>query len=97
LNITLDAPILQTIATLGLVLVLFTDAISLNIRAVRQSSTLTLLILGPGTLFSAALIALLAWWLLALSPAAAILLGAALASTDPVLLRGLLRRDDVPG
>ena len=38
------------------------------------------------------LIALAAWLLLGLSRPAAAILGAALASTDPVLLRTLLRR-----
>ena len=96
LDLTLTSPILHIVATLSLVLVLFTDAISLNLAEVRRASTLALLVLGPGTLLSAALIAVLSWWLLGLSPAAAALLGAALASTDPVLLRGLLRRDDIP-
>jgi sodium/hydrogen antiporter len=96
LDLTLASPILHIVATLSLVLVLFTDAISLNLSEVRRSSTLALLVLGPGTLLSAALVAVLSWWLLGLSPAAAALLGAALASTDPVLLRGLLRRDDIP-
>ena len=96
LDLTLASPILHIVATLSLVLVLFTDAISLNLSEVRRSSTLTLLVLGPGTLLSAALVAVLSWWLLGLSPAAAALLGAALASTDPVLLRGLVRRDDIP-
>jgi NhaP-type Na+/H+ or K+/H+ antiporter len=53
--------------------------------------------LGPGTVVSAALIALAGWWMLDLPPAGAAVLGAALASTDPVLLRGLLRRPDLPG
>lgn len=75
---------------------MITDAIALNLSEVRRSSTLALLVLGPGTLLSAALIAVLSWWLLDLSPAAAAVLGAALASTDPVLLRGLLRREDIP-
>jgi sodium/hydrogen antiporter len=96
LDVTLASPILHIVATLSLVLVLFTDAISLNLSQVRRSSTLALLVLGPGTLLSAALIAVLSWWLLGLSPAAAAVLGAALASTDPVLLRGLLRRGDIP-
>jgi NhaP-type Na+/H+ or K+/H+ antiporter len=96
LDVTLASPILHIVATLSLVLVLFTDAISLNLAEVRRSRTLALLVLGPGTLLSAALVAVLSWWLLGLSPAAAALLGAALASTDPVLLRGLLRRDDIP-
>jgi NhaP-type Na+/H+ or K+/H+ antiporter len=96
LDVTLASPILHIVATLSLVLVLFTDAITLKLSEVRRSSTLALLVLGPGTLLSAALIAVLSWWLLDLSPAAAAVLGAALASTDPVLLRGLLRREDIP-
>jgi len=52
--------------------------------------------LGPGTILCAALTAVAAWWLLGLSPTLATILGAALASTDPVLLRGLLRRTDIP-
>lgn len=44
------------------------------------------LLLGPGTLIPVAVTALAGWFLLGLPPAAAILLGAALASTDAVLL-----------
>lgn len=96
LNITLDSPILRAVAILSLVLVLFTDAVSLNITEVRRHGTLAFLVLGPGTLLSAALIALAGVWLVGLSPAAAAILGAALASTDPVLLRGLLRGGNLP-
>src|SRR5205823_10259642 len=95
LQVTLESPILRIVATLSLTLVLFTDAVSLNLDEVRRAGNLTLLVLGPGTLLSAGLVALAGWGLLGLSPAAAILLGAALASTDPVLLRGLLRRPEV--
>jgi len=97
IDITLDAPILRVVATLSLALVLFTDALTLDLNDVRRHSKLALLVLGPGTLLSAALIGLAGWWLLGLTPPAAAILGAALASTDPVLLRGLLRRRDVPG
>ncbi|HEU5103332.1 MAG TPA: cation:proton antiporter [Roseiflexaceae bacterium] len=97
IDITLDAPILRVVATLSLALVLFTDALTLDLNDVRRHGKLALLVLGPGTLLSAALIALAGWWLLGLTPPAAAILGAALASTDPVLLRGLLRRRDVPG
>jgi NhaP-type Na+/H+ or K+/H+ antiporter len=96
LNISLDSGALRVIATLSLALVLFTDAVSLNIAEVRRRATLALRLLGPGTLLTAALIALAGWWLLGLSVAAAAILGAALASSDPVLLRGLLRRRDIP-
>jgi NhaP-type Na+/H+ or K+/H+ antiporter len=53
-------------------------------------------VLGPGTLLSAALVSVAGWWLLDLSWPAATVLGAALASTDPVLLRSLLGRRDIP-
>lgn len=96
LNIGLTSPALRIIATLSLVLVLFTDAVTLNLKEVSKHRTLALVVLGPGTLLSAALIALAGWGLLGLPVAGAAILGAALASTDPVLLRGLLRRPDVP-
>ncbi|MEO6057963.1 MAG: cation:proton antiporter [Gemmatimonadales bacterium] len=96
LELSLESPALQVIATLGLVLVLFSDAIGVDIGEVRQQRRLALLILGPGTLLPAALIATAAWWLLDLSPPAAAILGAALASTDPVLLRNLMRHPGLP-
>ena len=96
LHLSLDSHILRVVATLSLALVLFTDAVSLNIAEVRRKRLLALRVLGPGTFLSTAVIALLGWWLLDLSVAGAAILGAALASTDPVLLRGLLRRRDIP-
>ena len=96
LNIGLQSQTLRVVATLSLTLVLFTDAVALNISEVRKHWTLAFRLLGPGTLLSAALVALAGWWLLGLSVPAAAILGAALASTDPVLLRGLLRRPDIP-
>ena len=45
---------------------------------------------------SAALIGLAAWMFLDFSPASAVMIGAALASTDPVMLRGLLKRPGLP-
>ena len=94
-NMTLDSPGLRAVATLSLTLVLFTDAVTLNIAEVRRYAGLAFRMLGPGTIFCAALTALAAWWLLDIQPLAAAVLGAALASTDPVLLRGLLRRRDI--
>jgi sodium/hydrogen antiporter len=95
LDVTLGSPILRVVTSLSLLLVLFTDAVSLNVAEARRHKALALLVLGPGTLLSAALIAVAGWRLLGLGPAAAAVLGAALASTDPVLLRGLLRRRDL--
>ena len=96
LSIPLSSTTLKVVAVLSLALVLFTDAVSLNIKDVRRRASLALRLLGPGTLLCAALIALAGWWLLELSVPAAAILGAALASTDPVLLRGVLRRRDIP-
>ena len=55
-----------------------------------------LLVLGPGTLIPAALIALRGRSCSASTALAAAILGAALASTDPVMLRTLLRRSSAP-
>jgi NhaP-type Na+/H+ or K+/H+ antiporter len=95
-HLTLHSPFLEVIATLGLVLVLFSDAITVDIGELRLHRRLALYLLGPGTLLPAALIALAAWYLLDLSPPAAAILGAALASTDPVLLRTLVRHPSLP-
>jgi sodium/hydrogen antiporter len=96
LNITLDSPLLHVVATISLILVLFTDAVSLPPRTLRRHVSLAFRVLGPGTLFTGLLIGGSAWWLLDLTPAFAAILGAALASTDPVLVRGLLRGRDLP-
>lgn len=90
INVDLQSPILRVVATLSLVLVLFTDAVSVNLSEVRRHRFLSFLVLGPGTLSSALLIALFASWSLGLPLAASLILGATLASTDPVMLRGLL-------
>lgn len=96
LNVKLDSEILRVVATLSLMLVLFTDAVSLDLKEVRQHAVLALRVLGPGTILSAILMALAGKYLLELSWPAASILGAALASTDPVMLRGFLRRREVP-
>ena len=95
LDVPLGSPLLQTVATLSLALILFTDALAIDRREVGQHRSLALLLLGPGTLLSALLFGLLAWAWLGFSAPAAAILGAALASTDPVLLKGLLRRPDL--
>jgi NhaP-type Na+/H+ or K+/H+ antiporter len=97
LNLTLRSPSLQVIATLALVLVLFSDAIGVDIGAARKNRRLALIVLGPGTLLPALLISVAGWFFLGLSAPASLILGAALASTDPVLLRSLVRRPELPG
>jgi NhaP-type Na+/H+ or K+/H+ antiporter len=96
LDLGLDSPALRVVATLSLTLVLFTDALTLDLSEVQRHTALALRVVGPGTLLSAALVAAAGWWVLGLSWPAATILGAALASTDPVLLRSLLGRRDIP-
>ena len=96
INLDLESPTLQVIATLALVLVLFSDSVLVDMNEVKRHKQLALLVLGPGSLLPAVLITLAGWLLLGLSPAASAILGAALASTDPVLLRTLLRRPGLP-
>ena len=93
---TLESAALKTVAILGLVLVLFSDAVGIDVKVVGAHRKLVALVLGPGTLVSAGLTALAGWAILGLSVPAAAILGAALASTDPVMMRGLLRREEVP-
>ncbi len=92
----LESPVLETISTISLILVLFMDAVGVTWRDLRGQARLAALVLGPGTLLAAALTGCAAWGLLGLPPALAVILGAALSSTDPVLMRGLLRREGVP-
>ena len=73
-----DSPILRVVATLSLALVLFTDAVSLNLKEVREHKWLAFLVVGPGTIMTAAIIALLVWKFIGLHPALAVILGAAL-------------------
>jgi NhaP-type Na+/H+ or K+/H+ antiporter len=95
LSVGLDSRELQIAATLSLALILFTDALSLDLREAGAHRGLVLRVVGPGTLLAAGVFSVLAWWWLGLAPAAAAILGAALASTDPVLLKGLLARGDL--
>jgi sodium/hydrogen antiporter len=95
-NLTLDSPTLRWIGTLALVLVLFTDSVAIDFTSIRRPRRVLLVILIPATLIPAALIALLARLILGLEPLKAAIVGAALASTDPVMLRGLTRRSSLP-
>jgi NhaP-type Na+/H+ or K+/H+ antiporter len=96
LDIRFDSPELRALAILALALVLFTDAVTLNLADVKSRRRLVLTLIGPGTLLPAALISIAAIYLLDLPLPAAAILGAALASTDPVLIRGVLRSRSIP-
>jgi NhaP-type Na+/H+ or K+/H+ antiporter len=87
---------LEVIGTLSLALVLFLDAVRLRFDEGRRAWLVPALILGPGTLIVIGIIALAAWWLLGVGLVVALILGAVLASTDPVVLRDVVRDDRVP-
>jgi sodium/hydrogen antiporter len=89
-------PALEIIATLSLALVLFLDAVNMQIDELRQDWLVPLLTLGPGALLTLGGIAVAAYLLLGTTPVQALLLGAILSSTDPVVLRDVLRNEHIP-
>jgi sodium/hydrogen antiporter len=95
-DIGFESPALHAIAMLALAMVLFSDAVTVDLTEVRRRRPLLLRLLGPGTLVPAGIVAIAARFLLGLSWPAAAILGAALASTDPVLLRSVLRFPGFP-
>ena len=66
-DLGLSSPALRAIATLGLVLVLFSDAISMDLNEVRRNAKLALLVMGPGSLIPALIIAVSSHYLVGLS------------------------------
>ena len=95
-DVGFQSPALHALAMLGLALLLFSDAVTLDTKQLRTRARMLWRLLGPGTLVPATITALTAWILLGLSAPAAAILGAALASTDPVLLRTVLRSKALP-
>jgi NhaP-type Na+/H+ or K+/H+ antiporter len=95
-DVGFHSPALHALAMLGLALLLFSDAVTLDTKQLRPRRFLIWRLIGPGTLIPAIITALAAWVLLGFPAPAAAILGAALASTDPVLLRTVLRSKALP-
>ncbi len=91
-----DSPDLHVLAMLGLALLLFSDAVTLDTKKLKARKRMLWRLLVPGTLVPATVTALSAWLLLGLSAPLSAIIGAALASTDPVLLRTVLRSKALP-
>ncbi|MGZ3638215.1 MAG: cation:proton antiporter domain-containing protein [Ktedonobacterales bacterium] len=89
-------PALLAVATLDLALVLFLDAARLDVDEMRNQWRVPLLDLGPGTLLTIGGIAMASALLLHTSVIQSILLGAVLASTDPIVLRDVVRNEQIP-
>ncbi|MGQ0568129.1 MAG: cation:proton antiporter [Armatimonadota bacterium] len=91
-----DAEPVVLIGVVTLTLTLFTDAIKMQTEQLKQDWAVSFAVLGPGTILTALGIAAAARWLLGFDVIPALLLGAVLASTDPVLLRDVLRDTRTP-
>jgi NhaP-type Na+/H+ or K+/H+ antiporter len=96
IDLDVHSPLLEVVAVISLALVLFMDAVNVDIDELKADWFVPLLTLGPGTLLTIAGIAAAAHWLLGALPLAAVLLGAILASTDPVVLRDVVRDPRIP-
>ena len=92
----LHSPALEAVATLTLALVLFLDAVNLEVARERREWLVPALALGPGTLLIVGMVAVAGMVLLDFSPLLAFLLGALLSSTDPVVLRDVVRDQRLP-
>ena len=96
ISIGLDSRVLEVVAIVTLALVLFLDAVNLELTELRRDWLVPVLVLGPGTLLVIGLLAGLGMLLLDLPVILALLLGTILASTDPVVLRDVLRDPRIP-
>lgn len=96
MQLDVHSPLLESVAVISLALVLFLDAVNVQVDELRRDWYVPLLTLGPGTLLVIGGVALAAYFLVGVTPIQAVLLGAILASTDPVVLRDIVRDERVP-
>ncbi len=96
ITITSENPNLETIAIITLCLVLFLDAAKLQVDELGRQWLIPALILGPGTILIIGLISGATYLLFGLPIVASLMIGAALASTDPVVLRDIVRDSRLP-
>ena len=88
--------ILEVVGVISLTLVLFLDAVKLQIDELKQEWYVPFLTLGPGTILTILGVAAASFVLLSTAPIPSLLLGAILASTDPVVLRDIIRDERIP-
>jgi NhaP-type Na+/H+ or K+/H+ antiporter len=86
----------ESIAILTLALVLFLDAVRLRESEMSGAGLVPMLSLGPGTLIIVLVTAFGAHLLLGITIIESLLLGTILASTDPVVLRDVVRNERIP-
>lgn len=88
--------VLEVVAIISLTLVLFLDAVNMQVAEIRRDWLVPFLAIGPGALFTMLGIALAAFLIFGVTPLQALLLGAILASTDPVVLRDVISNVRIP-
>ena len=91
-----EGVLLEVVATLTLALILFLDAVNLEIDQLGRRLLTPLLIIGPGSALVIGLSAVTLALLLDFPWVIAFIGGAALASTDPAVLREIVRDPRVP-
>ena len=96
LTIGAESAALESVATLTLALVLFLDAVRLREGELSGAGIVPMLSLGPGSFITIAIGALAASFLLGTTLVESLLLGTVLASTDPVVLRDVVRNKRIP-
>ncbi len=96
LTIGPESALLEAVATLTLALVLCLEAVRIGNIGMGGAGFVPVLSLGPGTLIIVGVIAAGAYFLLDVSAIGALLLGTILASTDPVVLRDVVREERIP-
>ena len=96
LDVGPHSPFLEVVATLTLALVLFLDAVKLQVTELGKRWLVPALILGPGTGLIIAIGALPFGLFLNFGWILAFIGGAVLASADPVVLREIVRDERIP-
>jgi NhaP-type Na+/H+ or K+/H+ antiporter len=92
-----ESKTLEAVGTVTLALVLFLDAVRMKFDRSPTEWLVPSLVLGPGTILTLLIVTGAAHLLLGLSMASAILIGAILSSTDPVVVRDIVRDKRIPG
>jgi NhaP-type Na+/H+ or K+/H+ antiporter len=91
-----ESALLETVATLTLAMVLCLEAVRIGNAGMSGAGFVPVLSLGPGTVIIVCVIAAGSYFLLGVTVVQALLLGTILASTDPVVLRDVVREEKVP-
>ena len=91
-----ENPLLESVATLTLALVLCLEGVRIGNESMEGAGAVPVLSLGPGTLIIVSVVAAGSHFVLGTSMVESLLLGTILASTDPVVLRDVVRNGRIP-